>query len=65
MVIKSRLIRWADHVALMGNFRNSYNILVRQTEGMTQFGRTRFTWKDNIKMILKEIGREDVDLIFI
>jgi hypothetical protein len=32
-VIKSRRMRWAGHVAHMGEIRNAYNILVGKPEG--------------------------------
>jgi len=39
MVIKSRRIKWAGHVALMGEMRNAYNILIGKTEGKRPLGR--------------------------
>jgi hypothetical protein len=61
--IKARRMRWAGHVARMGEVRGAYNILVGKPEGRTPLGRTRRRWRDNIKMDLREIGFGDVDWI--
>jgi hypothetical protein len=63
MVIKARRMRWAGHVARMGEVRGAYNILVERPEGRRQLGRPRCRWDDNIKMDLREIGFGDVDWI--
>jgi hypothetical protein len=52
-VIKSRRMRWAGHVARMGEGRGVYRILVGKPEGKRPVGRPRRRWEDNIKM---EIG---------
>jgi hypothetical protein len=57
-VIEARRMRWAGHVASMGEVRGAYNILIGRPEG-----RPRRRWEDNIKMALKEIGFGDVDCI--
>jgi hypothetical protein len=62
-VIKARRMRWAGHVARMGEVRGAYNILVGRPEGMRPLGRPRRRWEDNIKMDLREIGFGDVDWI--
>jgi hypothetical protein len=62
-VIKARRMRWAEHVACMGEVRGAYNILVGRPEGRRPLGRPRCRWEDNIKMDLREIGFEDVDWI--
>jgi hypothetical protein len=62
-VIKARRMRWAGHVALMGEVRGAYNILVGRPEGRRPLGRPRHGWEDNIKMDLREIGFGDVDWI--
>jgi hypothetical protein len=59
-VIKTRRMRWAGHVACMGEVRGAYNILVGKPEGRRPLGRPSHRWEDNIKM---EIGFGDVDLI--
>jgi hypothetical protein len=61
-VIKARM-RWAEHVARMGEMRGTYDILVGRPEGRRPLGRPRRRWEDNIKMNLREIGFEDVDWI--
>jgi hypothetical protein len=40
-VIKARRIRWAGHVAHMGEVRGAYNILVGRPEGRRSLGRPR------------------------
>jgi hypothetical protein len=40
-------------------------ILVEKSEGKRPLGRPRHSWGDNIKMDLKEIGCEVVDLIYL
>jgi hypothetical protein len=39
--IKSRRMRWAGHVAQMGEARNAYRILVGKPEGKRPLGRPR------------------------
>jgi hypothetical protein len=60
-IIKSRRMRWAGHVARMGEKRNAYRILVGKPEGKRPLGRRRCV--DNIKMDLREIGWDGVDWI--
>jgi hypothetical protein len=54
--IKSRQMRWAGHVACMGEERKVYNILVGKPEGKRPVGRPRRRWEDGIRMDLREIG---------
>jgi hypothetical protein len=54
--IKSRRMRWARHVAGMGEGRGVYRVLVGRPEGKRPLGRPRHRWEDNIKMDLREIG---------
>jgi hypothetical protein len=54
--IKSRRIRWAGHVARMGEGRNVYRVLVGKTGGKSPLVRPRSRWEDGIKMGLTEIG---------
>jgi len=49
-VIKSGRMRWAGHVARMGEKRGAYRVLVGKPEGNKSLGRYRRRWKDNIKM---------------
>jgi hypothetical protein len=62
-MIKSRRMRWAGHVARMGELRNVYRILVGKPEGKRPLGRPRRSWVDNIKMDLREIGWDGKDWI--
>jgi hypothetical protein len=55
-VIKSRRMRWAGHVARMGEGRGVYRILVGRPKGGRPLGRPRRRWEDNIKTDLREIG---------
>jgi hypothetical protein len=48
-VIKSRRMRWAGHVARMGEKRGAYRILVGRPEGRRLLGRPRSRWEDDIK----------------
>ncbi|KAJ4451496.1 hypothetical protein ANN_02959 [Periplaneta americana] len=61
--IKSRRLRWAGHVALMGGSRNAYRVLVGRPEGKRPLGRPRRRWEDNIKMDLREVGYDGRDWI--
>jgi hypothetical protein len=54
--IKSRRMKWAGHVAHMGQKTGAYRILVGTPEGRQPLGRTRRRWEDNIKMYLQEVG---------
>ena len=56
-VIKSRRMRWAGHIARIGERRGEYMILVGKPEGKRPLGRPRRRWEDNIKMDLQEMGR--------
>ena len=49
-VIKSRRMRWAGHVALMGQNRGVSKVLMGKPEGKRPLGRPRRKWKHNIKM---------------
>jgi hypothetical protein len=61
-MMKTRM-RWAGHVACMGEKRNAYRILVGKPEGKRQLGRLRHRWEDNIIMDPRGIGRDDKDWI--
>ncbi|KAJ4431962.1 hypothetical protein ANN_20571 [Periplaneta americana] len=61
--IKSRRLRWAGHVARMGESTNAYRMLVGRSEGKRLLGRPRRRWEDNIKMDLRELGYDDRDWI--
>jgi hypothetical protein len=61
--VKSRRIRWAGHVACMGEDRKVYKVLVGKPEGRRPFGRPRRRWEDGVRMDLREIGLGGVDWI--
>ncbi|KAJ4448683.1 hypothetical protein ANN_00073 [Periplaneta americana] len=61
--IKSRRLRWAGHVAHMGESRNAYRVLVGRPEGKRPLRRPRRRWEDNIKMDLREVGYNDREWI--
>ena len=62
-VSKSRRMRWAGHVARMGERRGVYRVLVGKPEGKRPLGRPRRRWEDNIKMDLQEVGCGGMDWI--
>jgi hypothetical protein len=62
-IIKSKRMRWAGHVARMGEKRNAYRLLVGKSEGRRPLGRPRCMLVDNIKMDLLEIDWGGVDWI--
>ena len=55
-VVKSRRMRWAEHVARMGEGRGVHRVLVGEPEGKRPLGRPRRRWEDNIKMDIWEVG---------
>jgi hypothetical protein len=55
-VVKSRRMRWAGHVARMGEEMGVHRVLVGKPEGKRPFGRPRRRWEDNIKMAVEEVG---------
>jgi hypothetical protein len=61
--IKSRRMRWAVHVARMGEGTNVYRVLMGKTQGKRPLGRPRRRWEDGIRMDLMEIGWGSVDWI--
>ena len=62
-VIKSKRMRWAGHVARMGEERGVYRVLVGKPEGRRPLGRPRRRWVDNITMDLEEVGCGYMDWI--
>jgi hypothetical protein len=62
-VIKSRRMRWAGHVAWLGEKRNAYRILVGKPEGKRLLGIPRCRWVYNIWMDIREIGWDVMDWI--
>jgi hypothetical protein len=61
--VKSRRMRWAWHVARMGEERKVYKVLVGRPEGRRALGRPRRRWEDGIRKDLREIGLGGVDWI--
>jgi len=59
-VIKWRRIRWAGHVASMGENRAVSWLLVGKPEGNRPFGRSRHSWEDNIKRDLQVVEFEGI-----
>ena len=62
-VIKSRRMRWAGHVARMGEERGVHRVLVGKPEGRRPLGRPRLRWVDNIRTDLQEVGCGFMDQI--
>jgi len=62
-VIKSRRMRWAQHVTRMVEEREVYRVLVGKPEGKRPLGRARCRWVDNIRMDLQEVGCGYMDWI--
>jgi hypothetical protein len=62
-MIKSGRMRWAGHVARMGEKRNAYRTLVGKPEGKRPLGGPRRRWVGNIKMDPRERGWDGVDWI--
>jgi hypothetical protein len=60
-MIKSRRMRWAGHVARIGEKRNAYKILVGKPQGKRPLRRQRRKWVDNIKIDFREIGWGGMD----
>jgi hypothetical protein len=55
-VIKSRRMRWAEHVFPMGNRRGVYRVLVGRPQGMNPLGTSRFRGENNIKIDFQGVG---------
>jgi hypothetical protein len=62
-IITLSRMRWAGHVARMGEKKNVYRLLVGNPEGKRTLGRARHRWIDNIKTDLLETGLNVVDWI--
>jgi hypothetical protein len=52
-VIKLRRMRWARHVACMGEGRGVYRVLIGRLKGKRLVGRPRCRWEDNIELDLR------------
>jgi hypothetical protein len=62
-IIKARRMRWAGHVARMGEKRNAYRLFVGKPEGRRPLGRPRRRCLENIRMGIAEVRWGDVDWI--
>jgi hypothetical protein len=67
-VSENRVLRWAGHLARMGEGRRGerigvYRVLVGRSEGKRPLGRPRRRWEDNIKLDLREIGIDGANWI--
>jgi len=60
-VITSIRMRWAGHVARMGEKIGVYRVLVGRPEGKRPLGRHSRRWEDNIKTNLQEVGCGSMD----
>jgi hypothetical protein len=56
-------MRWAEHVAHMGEDRKLYKVLVGKPQGKTLLRRPRCIWEDGIRIDLREIGLRGVHWI--
>jgi hypothetical protein len=61
--IKPKRMRWAGHVAPMGEGGNMYKVLVGKPEGKRPLERLKCRWEDGIRMDLREIGLGGVEWI--
>jgi hypothetical protein len=50
-------IRWAGHVARIGERRSAYSVVVDKPKGKITHARHRRMWENNIKIELQEVGR--------
>jgi len=53
-VIKSRTVRWAGHVARMGERRGIYRVLVGKPEEKRPLGRSRHRWRIILRWIFRK-----------
>jgi len=58
-----RPMRWAGHVARMGEERGVYRVFLEKPEGRRPLGRPRRRWVDNIRMDLQDVGCGYMDWI--
>jgi hypothetical protein len=56
-VVKSRRMRWAGHVARIGEGTVVHRVLVGKPEGKRPLERPKRRWEDNTKMDVQEVGR--------
>jgi hypothetical protein len=58
-------MRWAVHVALMGEKINAFDIFVGTPEGKRPLGKSKRRWEDNIRMQFREMGWDGVGTVFV
>jgi hypothetical protein len=58
-----RRIKWAGHVARMGEGRGVYRVLVGRPQGKRPLGRPRHRWENSVRMDLGEIGIDGANWI--
>jgi hypothetical protein len=61
--MKLRRMRWAGHIAHMGEGKAVYRVLVGEPEGKRPLGRPRHRWEDNIKVDPQDVGCGGIDWI--
>ena len=49
-----RSMRWAGHVARVGEVRGVHRVLLRKPEGKRPLGRPRHRWEDNLRWIFRK-----------
>ena len=54
-LIKSRIIKWAGHVARIRNRRGAYRIFLEKPDGRTPRERPRLRWDSSIEVDLQEV----------
>jgi len=59
--IKSRRMRWAEHVAHIKKGAETYRISVERPEVKSPLGRATHRWEDDIKMDFQEVGWKGMD----
>jgi hypothetical protein len=62
-VLKSRRMRWAEHLSCIGERRVVYMVLMQKKEGTRPLGKGRHRREDNIKMDLQNVGCGSMDWI--
>ena len=55
-VIRSRIMKWEEHVTRVGERRGVYRVLVGNAEERTPLGRPGHRWEDKVTMDLQEVG---------
>jgi hypothetical protein len=64
-VIKSRRMRWAEHVARMEEGKGVSRFWLGGPKVKRPLGRPRSRWEDNVKMNLREIGIDGANWIWL